>query len=131
MADLSFLIKEYPIVQEYNKHNGEVLRELPTNQFILDYPQMVAYPQKDFVIDLMCGFCIQTPHTYFQLKRKNNYSEGLTPKEKETLQHLTNFWNSYLELPDANGLYVVEEVHALQGVIALRVAKRINPEFWT
>ena len=59
---------------------------------------------------------------------------GMTPKEKEAMEHLVDFWNAYLALPDSKGTEttrtVCDAVHIIQGVMAIRVARRANPEIW-
>lgn len=59
---------------------------------------------------------------------------GMTNKEKEAMEHLVNFWNAFLALPDqessASSKTVCDAVHMIQGVLAIRVARRANPEVW-
>ena len=59
---------------------------------------------------------------------------GMTLKEKEAMEHLVNFWNAYLALPDTQGSEttrtICDAVHVIQGVLAIRVARRANPEMW-
>jgi hypothetical protein len=60
-------------------------------------------------------------------------SFGLTDMEKQALRHLEDFWNLYLELPgyDADDMRVIRDsVHTIQSIMAVRVAKRVDPEFW-
>lgn len=61
----------------------------------------------------------------------------LQPDEKAVLDHLTALWNAYLALspkldlshPDPHAI-VRDAVHAIQGVIAMRVARRVDPDVW-
>lgn len=60
-------------------------------------------------------------------------SYGLTEVEKQALRHLEDFWNLYLELPgyDADDMRVIRDaVHTIQSIMAVRVAKRVDPDFW-
>lgn len=64
---------------------------------------------------------------------------GLTDKEKIAMSHLVNFWNAYVSLDsqlenqkNADSISRVRDaVHAIQSVFALRVARRVNPEYWS
>lgn len=57
---------------------------------------------------------------------------GMTDAEITAMQHLVNFWNAYVMLPDTVGVIETTEVrhavHKIQGVLAIRVARRANPE---
>lgn len=59
---------------------------------------------------------------------------GMTDKEKVAMQCLVDFWNAYLALPDSKGSEttrtIMDAVHVIQGVLAIRVARRANPEIW-
>ncbi len=56
---------------------------------------------------------------------------GLTEKEKECLNHLKDAWNLFVNLEgEANFHEFIQGIHICQQVIALRVAKRVNPEVW-
>jgi len=56
---------------------------------------------------------------------------GMTDKEKEVMHYLVRFWNAFLELPDQESTETVcNAVHSIQGVLAVRVARRVNPEVW-
>ena len=65
---------------------------------------------------------------------ESNEKIGMTLKEKEAMEHLVDFWNAYLALPDSKGTEttrtVCDAVHIIQGVMAIRVARRANPEIW-
>lgn len=65
---------------------------------------------------------------------ESNEKIGMTLKEKEAMEHLVNFWNAYVALPDSGGTEtkrtVCDAVHVIQGVMAIRVARRANPEVW-
>lgn len=61
----------------------------------------------------------------------------LQPAEKAVLKHLADTWNAYIALspkldlsyPDPH-VTVRAAVHAIRGVIAMRVAKRADPDVW-
>ena len=61
----------------------------------------------------------------------------LSVEEKAALQHLTNFWNAYLALQHPLDLSefdphaaVRNAVNAIQHAMAVRVAKRVDPDVW-
>lgn len=60
-------------------------------------------------------------------------SIGLTDKEKDVIAALSDAWNKFLLLP-ARGPSDTEvfnhAIDSAHGVIAFRVAKRLNPEIW-
>lgn len=58
---------------------------------------------------------------------------GLTENEKEILNHLVEAWNLYKNLPknSINNLNeYLEAIHRCQQLIALRVARRVDPDVW-
>lgn len=59
---------------------------------------------------------------------------GMTSQEKVAMSHLEDFWNAYLALPNVGGSETTETVcdavHVIQGILAIRVARRVNPEIW-
>lgn len=57
----------------------------------------------------------------------------LTESETKVLTHLANAWNEFCKLEniaenDANTF--MHAIHEAQARIALRVARRVDPEFW-
>jgi hypothetical protein len=57
----------------------------------------------------------------------------MTDDEIKCMQHLVDFWNSYLKLPDNIEISTSEinsSVNNILGMLAIRVAKRVNPEIW-
>lgn len=57
----------------------------------------------------------------------------LTPEETELLKKLGESYNLYCSLDkrsDADNKEFVDALHRLQQIIALRVARRVNPEVW-
>lgn len=69
------------------------------------------------------------PHPKPELSADELKLVGMTDKEKEVMQHLVDFWNGYLSLPDPQATQMVSEaVYVIQGVLAVRVARRVNPE---
>lgn len=65
---------------------------------------------------------------------KASRTAGMTPQEAAVLQKTVEMWNAYLALPGADGTNIVadvcQHVRAIQNTLALRVAKRVNPEIW-
>jgi len=59
---------------------------------------------------------------------------GLTADEKKTLNHLVDFWNSYVQLSastaDNMRQQVCDAVHLAQAAVAMRVAMRCDPDYW-
>ncbi len=57
----------------------------------------------------------------------------MNQQEKEVMDHLTAFWNSYIKLgPSAADPLcrdVANAVHVIQGIMAVRVAARCDPTF--
>lgn len=64
----------------------------------------------------------------------NPNGPGLQPSEKEAIKHLTRFWNAWVELEsngDGDSMRVVRDaVHVIQGEMARRVARRVDPDVW-
>ena len=61
-------------------------------------------------------------------------NRGLTDTEKAILNHLVAAWNLFVGLESKNDHSSVEfmtAIHDAQKIIALRVASRVNPEFWS
>lgn len=58
---------------------------------------------------------------------------GITKAELDAMNHLVSFWNAYCELPssDHEKTDVCNAIHVIQGLLAIRVARRANPEIWT
>ena len=61
---------------------------------------------------------------------------SITEEEKKILHSLTNAWNDFVDLPPDESEESIDSkdfadaIHAAQKVIALRVARRCNPELW-
>ncbi len=59
---------------------------------------------------------------------------GLTEAERSVLERLAAAWMAFRELPaqhpDDNDEFRYS-IHALQNIIAWRVARRVNPEDWS
>ncbi len=56
-----------------------------------------------------------------------------TEKEKIILSHLANAWNEFVELKEEHPYDAHEfcrAIHDAQKIIALRVARRADPETW-
>jgi acyl-CoA synthetase (AMP-forming)/AMP-acid ligase II len=58
---------------------------------------------------------------------------GLTDGERSVLAATANAWNAWCSLPD-RALHDDDEfmrtIHSAQQLIALRVARRVNPDVW-
>jgi len=57
---------------------------------------------------------------------------GINNKEKQILQDLTSAWNTYIEIEKKSSSLQEfnSAIHRCQQLIALRVARRVNPEIW-
>ena len=58
---------------------------------------------------------------------------AITKHERETIQHLVNFWNEYLTLLNTNDndtQTIKEAIHNIEYVMAMRIARRVDPNFW-
>lgn len=58
---------------------------------------------------------------------------GLTDEEKHVLMLSAELWNEFVKLPDAHPSDHIEmqiKIHGIQEMIALRVARRIDPDVW-
>lgn len=58
----------------------------------------------------------------------------MTDEEKLVMDKLVDFWNSFTALNQGGSINdqvrVMDAVHAVQGVLAMRVARRANPDIW-
>lgn len=63
----------------------------------------------------------------------NENCKGLTSKEKEILKHLVEAWQLYVSLdkkhPDDDNEFRTA-IHDAQKMMALRVARRVDPTIW-
>lgn len=60
-------------------------------------------------------------------------ADGLTPDERNCLLHLAEAWNLFVALPTKHPSETHEfqsAIHSAQGLIAFRVAMRVNPDDW-
>lgn len=60
-------------------------------------------------------------------------SVSLTDAEKEVLSHLVQAWEKFVSLPNTSEHNLKEyqtAIHACQQLIALRVARRADPDVW-
>lgn len=68
------------------------------------------------------------------LKVFNDLQEiKLTEQELFVLKKLGEAWNGYISLKkrsDSNDKEFLDSIHRAQQIIALRVARRVNPEVW-
>ena len=58
----------------------------------------------------------------------------LRHEEKLCLTRLAEAWNLFVNMPDSDEDDVTDfrrAIHEAQRIIALRVARRVNPEFWS
>lgn len=61
------------------------------------------------------------------------HMSGLTPEEIKALDALCNAWNHFNDLSDhgvADQREYMDAIHRCQQIIALRVARRIDPDIW-
>lgn len=65
-------------------------------------------------------------------------ADRLQPDEKAALEHLAAFWNAYVALPPQSHASTLDTdrtvrdaVHAIQSCLGMRVARRVDPDFWT
>jgi len=60
---------------------------------------------------------------------------NLIPEELTVLGLTANLWNAYKGLPGQHNpddlLAVRHALHLIQGIVAVRVAKRVDPEVWS
>jgi hypothetical protein len=57
----------------------------------------------------------------------------LTPSEEDILKKLAEAWSIFMSLDktsDADKNEYMDAIHRAQQIIALRVARRVNPEVW-
>jgi hypothetical protein len=58
---------------------------------------------------------------------------GLTPTEDQILRRLADAWNLWVDLDardDIDNHEMMSAIHQAQKMVALRVARRVNPETW-
>lgn len=99
---------------------AEVVPAPGTSQEVIDEEEALQYPEPDAIALALRSEAVR-----------------LQPAEKVALDHLTEFWNAYSALPyqlDMSQPHlhdtVRNAVHAIQGAIAMRVAKRADPDVW-
>jgi hypothetical protein len=59
--------------------------------------------------------------------------QGLTPREKEVLDHLASAWNAFLLLTPAHPDETSDmrsAIHSAQYIIGTRVARRVETDYW-
>lgn len=57
----------------------------------------------------------------------------LTSKENDCLRKLEEAWGLFIKMPRVHPSELQDfqsAIHIAQGIIGLRVAKRVNPEIW-
>ena len=58
---------------------------------------------------------------------------SMTPEEKTAMKHLVEFCEQYRALPESDDIDVAEValfIHQIQGLFALRIARRADPDYW-
>jgi hypothetical protein len=58
---------------------------------------------------------------------------SLTSKEKAALDHLAQAWNEWIDLPGkskSDDVEFMDSIHRAQAMIAMRVARRADPDVW-
>jgi hypothetical protein len=71
-----------------------------------------------------CGYCRQ---------EQELLDSGLTKDEKKVMDHLTDAWNMFMQLPIQHGSDVPEfqqSIHQLQYLLGMRLVRRAHPKFW-
>lgn len=86
----------------------------------------IANKIEDIVSTVLQGYMLST---------RSQPNVGMTDAEQSCMGHLVAFWNAWCQLP-ADGSRVPHSevqaaVHQLQGVMAIRVARRVNPSIWS
>lgn len=69
----------------------------------------------------------------FRHRQAQHVIMALTSAEKQVLHLSADLWNAFVKLPKEHPSDVPEfqaALHELQALIALRVARRVNPEVW-
>ena len=102
----------------YTQYPAAIVRLNDTSQEVLDEEEAIQYPDA----------------VAMELRLE---AVKLSVDEKVALQHLTNFWNAYLALPHPLDLSefdphaaVRNAVNAIQHAMAVRLAKRVDPDVW-
>lgn len=88
--------------------------------FIVNYPYLQDYSAPSFKIS-------DIPNMW------GNASVKLTKEESQLLQKLGECWNLFCSLDkrsEADNKEFVDSIHRAQQIIALRVARRVDPEVW-
>lgn len=60
-------------------------------------------------------------------------TNGLTPDEKEVIEHLVQAYNKFVALlgkHPSDDFEFCQAIHDAQKMLALRVARRVNPDVW-
>lgn len=82
------------------------------------------------------GCCINQSwmqHPVAQLPIWQEATQRLTFGEEEILKYLANAWNLFSNLDhcsEVDNKEFLDAIHRAQQLIALRVARRVNPEVW-
>jgi hypothetical protein len=83
-----------------------------------------------------CAGCFMTNHLFDTDRRRPwewESSNGLTHQEISVCQHLVNAYNEFIKLndkhPDDDQEFKAA-IHAAQKMLALRVARRVDPLLW-
>lgn len=104
----AYRLEERGFLEKMGKHNGSCWRLTDAGCAAL-----AAYPSLPF----------RTPREHV----------ATTPEEKVILDHLVAAWSQWCRLPDKHPDDLNEfrfHVHALQNMLAWRVAQRADPEVW-
>lgn len=57
----------------------------------------------------------------------------LTPVERDLVEQLADVWNLYVTLDNRgedDDMQFMDAIHTAQQIIALRVARRVDPDIW-
>lgn len=90
---------------------------------------------QNFVYDPVNG-CVRGPGRYddpFHSYIIPPNPERLTGQELDILQHTKDIWDKFIALPDKveyDNKEMQDAIHRVQQLIALRVARRVDPAVW-
>lgn len=115
-----------------------------THRFTLEVK--TTRSRQDARLAVLCAFAGRDPDgCEFKLRKTEPKPEpdelpppqtvgpGLTPMEHATLKHLSDAWNLFLPMngdDDDSRDEFRRAINRAQDIIALRVARRVNPECW-
>lgn len=84
-------------------------------------------------VEVVWSDTIVFPASEVNHRKSGSLIFGLTTAEREVLRLSADLWNAFVKLPKEHPSDIPEfqaALHELQALIALRVARRVNPEVW-